>query len=76
MRAVFGFVGILMVLAIGYFIYSTQIQSGPSGIPLPQQTSFVAIRQDLLSLGRSEGLYMAEKLRHRQHHSGWQSLGI
>jgi hypothetical protein len=59
MRAVFGFVGILMVMGIGYFIYSTQIQSGPNGIPLPKQTNFVAIRQDLLSLGRSEGLYLA-----------------
>jgi len=59
MRAVFGFVGILMALGIGYFIYSTQIQSGPNGIPLPQQTNFIAIRQDLLSLGRSEGLYLA-----------------
>lgn len=59
MRAVFGFVGILMALGIGYFIYSTQIQNGSNGIPLPQQTNFVAIRQDLLSLGRSEGLYLA-----------------
>jgi hypothetical protein len=59
MRAVFGFVGILIVLGIGYYIYSTQIQSGPNGTPLPQQTSLVAIKQDLLSLGRSEGLYLA-----------------
>lgn len=59
MRAVFGFVGIMITLGIGYFIYSNQIQSGPNGTPLLPQTNLVAIKQDLFSLGRSEGLYMA-----------------
>lgn len=59
MRATFGFIGILMVLGIGYFIYSSQIQSGPNDVPLPQQTNLIAVRQDLLSLGQSERLYMA-----------------
>jgi hypothetical protein len=59
MRATFGFIGILMVLGIGYFIYSSQIQSGPNDEQLPQQTNLIAVRQDLLSLGQSERLYMA-----------------
>ncbi|MEJ2245602.1 MAG: hypothetical protein P8Y80_05885 [Acidobacteriota bacterium] len=59
MRATFGFIGILMVLGIGYFIYSSQIQSGPNDEPLPQQTNLIAVRQGLLSLGQSERFYMA-----------------
>lgn len=59
MRAGFSFIGILMVLGIGYIIYSTQIQSGQNGTPLPRQTNVLAVKQDLLSLGRSEGLYLA-----------------
>jgi hypothetical protein len=59
MRATFGFIGILMVLGIGYLIYSSQIQSGPNDEQLPQQTNLIAVRQDLLSLGQSERLYMA-----------------
>ena len=61
MRATFGFIGILMVLGIGYLIYSTQIQSGSNGEQLPQQTNLIAVRQGLLSLGQSERLYMATK---------------
>jgi hypothetical protein len=59
MRAVFGFVGILMVLGIGFLIYSNQLQSGPGGAPLPQQTNLTAVRTDLLSLGQAERLYFA-----------------
>ena len=57
MRAAFSFVGILMVLGIGYFIYSTQIQSGPDGEPLPQQTNLIAVRQGLLPRAVREALY-------------------
>jgi len=59
MRAVLGFVSILMALGIGFLIYSTQIQSGPEGQLLPEQADLTAVRRDLLSLGQAERLYWA-----------------
>jgi hypothetical protein len=59
MRAAFGIVGLLIVLLIGYLIYSSQIQEIGDGKPLEQQINFVAIRSDLLSLGQAERLYYA-----------------
>ena len=72
MRATFAMVGLLIVLVIGYLIYSTQIRQATGDRPLVQQINFVAVRSDLLSLGQSERLYLAangsyatlEQLRH------------
>jgi|WetSurSiteA1Bulk_404760.scaffolds.fasta_scaffold05752_4 hypothetical protein len=72
MKATFGMVGLLIVLGIGYFIYSSQIRHATNGKPLAQQIDFVAVRSDLLSLGQAERLYLAangsyatlEQLRH------------
>ena len=59
MRAAFSFIGILIVLGIGYFIYTAQIKSCPEGDSLPRQSNLIAVRQDLLSLGQAEKLYRA-----------------
>jgi Tfp pilus assembly protein PilE len=59
MRAALGLVGLLIVLVIGYLIYSTQIRSVSNDKPLVQQINLVAVRCDLLSLGQAEGLYLA-----------------
>jgi hypothetical protein len=59
MRAALGMAGLLIALAIGYFIYSAQIRSVTSDKPLAQQMNLVAVRSDLLSLGQAERLYLA-----------------
>jgi hypothetical protein len=59
MRAALGMVGLLMVLAIGYAIYSTQIQRVTDGKPAIQHINLVAVKSDLLSLAQSERLYLA-----------------
>ncbi len=59
MRATLGMVGLLIVLGIGCFIYSTQIQGVTNGKPLAKQTNLVAVKRDLLSLGQSQRLYLA-----------------
>jgi hypothetical protein len=59
MRSAFGFVGILMVLGIGYYIYSARIRSGPDNELLPRQTNLIAVKQDLLALAQAERLYLA-----------------
>ena len=64
MRAAFGFIGILIVLGIGYYIYTAQIRNGPDGEALPRQTNLIAVRRDLLSLGQSERLYLAANGRY------------
>jgi hypothetical protein len=72
MRAAFGMVGLLIVLGIGYFIYSSQIRHVTNGESLVQPIDFVGVRSDLLSLGQAERLYLAangsyatlEQLRH------------
>jgi hypothetical protein len=58
-RAALGFVGLLMTLGIGYFIYSIQIREVTGGKPLKQQNNLIAVRRDLLSLGQAERLYVA-----------------
>lgn len=64
MRAAFGFIGILIVLGIGYYIYSAQLRNGPDSESLPQQTNLIAVRQDLLSFGQAERLYLAANGRY------------
>jgi len=59
LRAASGLIGILAVLAIGYYIYSEQLGKATNGTPVAQQISLVAVRSDLLSLAQSERLYLA-----------------
>jgi hypothetical protein len=57
MRAAFGMVGLLIVLLIGYLIYTSQIREMGDGKPLAQQINSVAVRSDLLALAQAERLY-------------------
>ena len=59
MRAAFGFAGILIVLLIGYLIYTSQIKEIGDGKPLKQQATSVGVNDDLLSLAKAEKLYCA-----------------
>ena len=59
MRATLGIVALLMTLAIGYLIYSAQVRHATNDKPLTQKINLVAVRNDLLSLGRAERLYLA-----------------
>ncbi len=59
MRAALGMAGLLIVLAIGYFIYSAQIGGETKSRTLVQQPDLVAVKGHLLSLGQSERLYLA-----------------
>ncbi len=59
MKAIFGLVGLLAVLVIGYLIYTTQLREISSDKPLKQQIDLVAVRSNLLSLAQAERLYLA-----------------
>jgi Tfp pilus assembly protein PilE len=59
MRAAFGMVGLLMVLLIGYLMYTSQIREIGDGKPLVHQLNLTAVRSDLLSLAQAEKLHCA-----------------
>jgi len=59
MKAALGMVGLLVVLGIGYAIYTSQIQHLSNDKPLKQGIDLVGIKADLLSLAQAERLYLA-----------------
>ena len=72
MRAALGMAGLLIVLLIGYLIYTSQIRAVGDGKTLVNQVNLTAVRDDLLSLAQAERLHCAangsyatlEELRH------------
>jgi hypothetical protein len=64
MRAALGLAGLLIVLLIGWLIYSSQIRQISGDKPLARQTDSVAIRGDLLALGQAERLFYATNSRY------------
>jgi hypothetical protein len=59
MRAALGLVGLLIVLGVGYAVYTSQIQHVSNEKPLKQQIDLTGVQSDLLSLAQAERLYMA-----------------
>lgn len=59
MRATFGMIGLLSVLAIGYYIYSSYIRQEGDDRPPVQQIDLVRVRGDLMSFAQAERLYLA-----------------
>jgi hypothetical protein len=59
MRAALGLVGLLVVLGIGYAIYTSQIQHVSDDRPLKQEIDLIGVKTDLLSLAQAERLYLA-----------------
>ncbi len=59
MRMVSGILGLVLVVAIIYFVYSSQY-GGDKGQPPPaQQIDLTAVRSDLLSLAQAQRRYLA-----------------
>ena len=59
MRAALGMAGLLIVLLIGYLIYTSQIRAVGDGKALVNQVNLTAVRDDLLSLAQAERLHCA-----------------
>jgi len=55
---IFGFLGVLIVLCVGFFMYQRSLESIPEGSP-QQQIDTVAIRQRLLTIAQTERQYQA-----------------
>jgi hypothetical protein len=59
MRALLGFVSLILVLGIGYYFYAVQSHRSVSGLPPKEQIDLAGVRADLLSLAQTERLFMA-----------------
>jgi hypothetical protein len=55
---VFGFIGVIVVLCTGFFIYQRSAASAPAGSP-QEQIDTAAIRQRLLAIAQTERNYQA-----------------
>ena len=58
-----GFLSLVIVMAVGMYIYSQQLKStSPAGTANPEGTvNIVGVQNDLLSIARAEREYQAEK---------------
>lgn len=60
MRVVGSLLALLIVLAIGYFIFKTQFTKGPQqGAPPMEQIDVVGVTADLQAVAQAERLYLA-----------------
>jgi hypothetical protein len=60
MKAAGGILGIVIALAIGYFIFRAQYGQGPAGGAPPKEViDVVGVKSDLLAIGQAERVYLA-----------------
>ncbi len=60
MRSGGAIAALVIVVAVGYFIYKAQFTKGPTGGAPPQQVIDVAgVRNDLIAIAQAERLYLA-----------------
>jgi Tfp pilus assembly protein PilE len=55
---IFGLIGVVIVLCVGFFLYQRSVADLPEGSP-EQQIDTVAIRQRLLTIAQTERQYQA-----------------
>ena len=63
----FGFLGLVITLAVGMYIYSVQIKAidPSSGAANPEEAAIISgVRTDLISIGNAERGYMASEGRY------------
>jgi len=60
MKAAGGVLGLVIVLAIGWFLVKSQFTSGPTGGAPPKEViDVVGVKNDLLAIGQAERMYLA-----------------
>ena len=60
MKAAGSILGLVIVLAIGYFVFKSQFTRGPGGrAPPKEQIDVVGVKNDLLAFAQAERLYLA-----------------
>lgn len=67
MGRILGFVGLMMAMAIGMYVYSKQVESasGVSGAATPQAAANITgVKNDLISIANAERGYFASEARY------------
>lgn len=60
MKAAGSVLGLVIVVAIGYWVYKAELAPGPQGgTPALQQADIAGVTSDLASIGQAERLYLA-----------------
>ena len=61
MKAAASILGLVIVLAIGYWVYRAELVGSPAGgvSTVVDQADVAGVKSDLLSIGEAEGLYLA-----------------
>lgn len=59
MRTLFGLAALLIALAIGYAIHTSQLQYVSNDRPLKQHIDLAGVQSDVMALAQAERLYMA-----------------
>ena len=59
MRAIFGMLGLVIAVAIVYWIYSAQYGGEHGNLPPKQQIDVTGVRMDLMALSQAERRYAA-----------------
>lgn len=60
MKSAGAVLGLLIALAVGYFVYKAELTPAPNGAMPPQdQIDATGVTSDLLSIGQAERLYLA-----------------
>lgn len=64
MRAIGGILGLVLVVAVGYYVYSIPFSRMENGVPPVQQIDLVGVRADLISLAQAERIFLATNGRY------------
>jgi len=60
MKAAGGILGLVIVLAVVWFVVKSQLTSGPTGGTPPKEViDVVGVKNDLIAIGQAERLYLA-----------------
>jgi hypothetical protein len=60
MKAAGGVIGLVLVLAITWFVIKAQYSGGPTGAAPPKETiDVVGVKSDLLAIAQAERIYLA-----------------
>jgi hypothetical protein len=60
MKSAGALLALVIVLAVGYFIYKSQFQQGATGGAPPKEViDVVGVKNDLLAIGQAERVYLA-----------------
>jgi hypothetical protein len=60
MKKAGGLLGLVIALAVGYFIFKAQYTQGPTGGAPPKQViDVVGVKNDLIAIGQAERMFLA-----------------